>query len=117
MALTCRGEAQAAEPCSSPSRVLPCCSAVKTQILRATVFFGGEDDLNQPSRTGKLAVYLFLYIPVVWAALPDVITFAFQISTSSQQNLRFWVSYDIICVGFEDIGLDVASRLGRITVS
>ena len=39
------------------------------QILRAAVFFGGEEDLNQPSRTGKLAVYLFLYIPVVWAAL------------------------------------------------
>ena len=53
------------------------------QILRAAVFFGGEEDLNQPSRTGKLAIYLFLYIPVVWAAmllaqsldggLPDII--------------------------------------------
>lgn len=25
--------------------------------------------MNQPNRTGNLAVYLFLYIPVVWAAL------------------------------------------------
>ena len=25
--------------------------------------------MNQPNRTGRLAVCLFLYIPVVWAAL------------------------------------------------
>ena len=29
----------------------------------------GDESLNQPNRTGNLVVYLFLYIPVVWAAL------------------------------------------------
>jgi len=31
--------------------------------------FGGGNHLKQSNRTGNLVVYLFLYIPVVWAAL------------------------------------------------
>ena len=96
------------------------------QILRATVFFGGEDDLNQPSRTGKLAVYLFLYIPVVWAAmllaqslgggLPEIIT---NLTAAMEHPFRIqWTNHSLVtilvCTGAYIMGICLyADQQGR----
>ena len=96
------------------------------QILRATVFFGGEDDLNQPSRTGKLAVYLFLYIPVVWAALllaqslggglPDIIA---NLTAAMEHPFRVqWTDHSLVtilaCTGAYVMGICLyAGQQGR----
>ena len=96
------------------------------QILRAAVFFGGEDDLNQPSRTGKLAVYLFLYIPVVWAALllaqslggglPEIIT---NLTAAMEHPFRIqWTDHSLVtilaCTGAYIMGICLyADQQGR----
>ncbi len=96
------------------------------QILRAAVFFGGEDDLNQPSRTGKLAVYLFLYIPVVWAALllaqslggglPEIIT---NLTAAMEYPFRIqWTNHSLVtilaCTGAYIMGICLyADQQGR----
>ena len=96
------------------------------QILRAAVFFGGEEDLNQQSRTGKLAVYLFLYIPVVWAALllaqslggglPDIIA---NLTAAMEHPFRIqWTNHSLVtilvCTGAYIMGICLyADQQGR----
>ena len=96
------------------------------QILRAAVFFGGEEDLNQQSRTGKLAVYLFLYIPVVWAALllaqslggglPEIIT---NLTAAMEHPFRIqWTDHSLVtilaCTGAYIMGICLyADQQGR----
>ena len=67
--------------------------------------------MNQPNRTGNLAVYLFLYIPVVWAALliaqslggslPDTLA---RLTTALENPFSIrWTQYSplsiLICTG------------------
>ena len=78
---------------------------------------GGDSNLKQPSGTGGLAVYLFLYIPVVWAALligqslgdglPELLT---TLTAALQTPLKIrWTEHSLMsilaCTGAYIIGI------------
>ncbi len=86
----------------------------------------GDEYLNQPNRTGNLTVYLFLYIPVVWAALliaqslggslPDILA---SLTAALENPFRIrWTEYSplsiLICTGAYIMALSFqASNQGR----
>ena len=82
--------------------------------------------LNQPNRTGNLAVYLFLYIPVVWAALliaqslgGSLLDILANLTTVLENPFRIrWTQYSplsiLICTGVYIMALSFqASNQGR----
>ena len=82
--------------------------------------------MNQPNRTGNLVVYLFLYIPVVWAALliaqslggnlPDILA---RLTTALENPFSIkWTQYSplsiLVCTGAYIMALSfLAANQGR----
>ena len=90
------------------------------------VFCEVTNYLNQPNRTGNLAVYLFLYIPVVWAALliaqslgGSLLDILANLTTVLENPFRIrWTQYSplsiLICTGVYIMALSFqASNQGR----